>query len=167
MDSIRIDVTGDRQVGLRFEEFPDVLYEDLREAIDGLSTELFARVSAAMPSLTGDLHSKARRRLFTDKNRITGYVDIAGTKGSQDFAKAVSLEYGAHKQAKVAAHSMRLDHFWSEKLNKPINVMVAALTRTANIAEHRFERGSLESMRPEVLARLNRVVEGAVAKANA
>ena len=34
MDTIKIGLIGDRQAGLRFEEFPDVLYEDLRKAID-------------------------------------------------------------------------------------------------------------------------------------
>jgi hypothetical protein len=43
MDSIKIGLTGDRQAGLRFEEFPDHLYEGLRQEIDALTNELFAR----------------------------------------------------------------------------------------------------------------------------
>lgn len=165
MDTIRIDVTGDRQVGLRFDQFPDVLYEDLRKEIDALSIELYVRVQAATPTQTGLLHSQERLRLFTDENRITGYVDIQGRTGA-DFAKAGALEYGAKRTHKVAAHAMELDHFWADKLNAPITVMVGAFSRSANGPELAFERGPLEAMRPEIIGRLNAVVEKAVAKAN-
>lgn len=167
MDAIRIDVAGVQQVGLRFDSFPDVLYEDLRQEIDALSLELFARVGAATPTRTGALLSQERLRLFTDKTRITGYIDIAGGEGSYDFAKAGALEYGAHRATKVASHAMRLDHYWADKLSAPITVMVDAYTRTPNIVEHAFERGPLEAMQPEILARLNAVVASAVAGTNA
>ena len=55
MDQIHIDVTGARQAGIRFDEFPDVLKEDLGAEVDSLSKELFARVQAATPDLTGRL----------------------------------------------------------------------------------------------------------------
>ncbi len=167
MADIRIDITGARQVGLRFEAFPDVLYDDLRREIDSLSTELFARVQAATPRRTGELLGQERLRLFTDANRITGYVDIAGAKGSQDFAKASALEYGAHRPTKVEAHSMGLDHYWADKLAAPITVLVTAYSRTPDIAEHAFERGPLAEMQPEVAARLNAVVARASAKVQA
>ena len=167
MDAVRIDVAGDRQVGLRFDTFPDALYEDLKTEVNALSLELFARVEAATPSRTGRLRSQERVRLFSDPNRITGYVDIAGEKGSQDFAKAGALEYGAHGQAKVSAHSMSLDHHWSRKLGEPETVMVDAYTRSADIAELAFERGPLAAMQPEVASRLNAVVVRATAEANA
>lgn len=166
MDSIRINVTGDRRVGLRFEEFPDHLYDDLRQEIDSMTNELFAMVQAATPSRTGELRSQERMRLFTDKSRITGYVDVAGKSGSQDFAKAGALEYGAHRKTKVASHSMKLDHLWGEKLNAPMDVVVKAYERTPNIAEHAFVRGPLEAMQPQVVSRMNAIVERAVAQVN-
>jgi len=160
-DLIHIDVTGIRQVGLRFEQFPDALY------VDQLSAELLARVEAATPSLTGKLRSSERLRLFTDPTRITGYVDIEGAKGSQDFAKAAAEEYGAHRPTKVRSHAMKLDHYWSLKLSAPQTVLVEAYSRTVDITERAFERGPLAAMQPEITARLNAVVEAAVAKANA
>ena len=166
MDDIHIAVTGDRQVGLRFEEFPDALYVALRQEVDALSIELLARIEAATPSRTGKLRSQERLRLFTDENRITGYIDIAGAKGSQDFAKASALEYGAHKATQVAAHAMKLDHHWSLKLAAPETVLVAAYSRTPDITETAFERGPLDAMAPEIVARLNAVVEKAVVAAN-
>lgn len=166
MDTIKIDIAGDRQVGLRFDEFPDALYEDLRQEIDGITVELFAMIQALTPERTGALRSQERLRLFQDKTRITGYIDIAGSVGN-DFAKAGALEWGAHRPAKVSAHQMRLDHYWATKLNEPEMVVVDAYTRSTNVMEHAFERGPLAEMTPQILARLNAVVEKSVAKANA
>jgi hypothetical protein len=166
MDSIGIRVTKDREVGLRFDAFPDNIYEALSIEVNALATELLARVQAATPSLTGKLRSQERLRLFKDKNRISGYVDIAGTAGSQDFAKAAAIEYGAHKRTTVSAHSMKLDHAWDKMLSAPMDVIVGAYDRTPNIAESAYERGPLDEMGPEIIDRLNAVVEQAVAKAN-
>jgi hypothetical protein len=166
MDTIRANVTGTNEVGLRFDEFPDVLYEGLRAEIDSLSMELFGRIEAATPSRTGRLRSQERLRIFTEKDRITGRVDIAGESGSQDFGKAGALEYGAHRKTSVSSHSMKLDHAWANLLSSPEDVMVAAYDRTPNIAEHAYERGPLAAMRPEIVARLNAVVEQAVDRTN-
>lgn len=166
MDAIRIDVTGVRQVGLRFDEFPDALYDALKDEINTLANELLARVQAATPVKTGRLRSEERVRLFTDPSRISGYVDIAGEKGSQDIPKAVALEYGAGAATKVRTHAMLLDHHWSLKLAEPQAVIVRAYTRTADIAEVAFERGPLAQMQPEIVARLNAVVAKATAGVN-
>jgi len=166
MDTVRIDLSGDRRAGLRFEEFPDALYEELTQEIGALSRELFSRVEAATPSRTGALRSQERLRLFTDKNRITGYVDIASDKGG-DFAKAGALEYGAHKRTSVKPHARKLNHVFERALAAPMDVIVGAYDRTPNIAEHAFERGPLGAMRGEIVQRLNAVVEKAVAGANA
>ena len=167
MDSIHIDVTGVRQVGIRFDEFPEVLYEDLRAEITALGNELFALVQAKTPAYTGELRSEERLRIFADPSRITGYVDVAAPKGSQDFAKAGALEYGAHASFAVKAHSMRLDHYWSLKLMAAQQVLVEAYARTANIAEVAFERSAIAELQPQVITRLNAVVEKRVAAANA
>jgi hypothetical protein len=167
MDAIKIELSGERQVGLRFDEFPTQLYTDFQKEIAALGEELLDRVEAATPELTGRLRGEERLRVFSDPNRITAYVDIAGEKGSQDFAKAAALEYGAHKATKVKAHTMRLDHVWAEKLNEPMTVLVADYSRTPDIDEVAFERGPLASMQSEAVARLNAVVARATAQANA
>ena len=153
MDAIRINLTGDRQSGLRFEEFPDELYAALKQEISALTYELFARVQAATPELTGDLRSHERVRVFDDENRITGYVDIDNTTVAE-IKKAAALEYGAHKDVHVRAYE------------RPNGAIVEAYTRPNNLMERRFERGPLDDMRPEINARLNAVVEKAVAEAN-
>lgn len=167
-DLISFNVTGDRQTGIRFDAFPNDLYDDLKKEVGALSEELFGRVEADTPFDTGLLLGAERLRLFTDPTRITGYVDIyAGKVAGGEYAKAGALEYGAHRSAVVKTHKMRLDHNWSEKLARPEMVMVEAFTRKANIQEVAFLRGPLAQMQPEVIARLNAVVEQRVAEANA
>lgn len=167
MDDIRIDIAGDRHVGLRFDEFPDDLHAALREEIDNLSLELLGQVAARIPKNTGDLASKLRHRLFDNPDKISGRVDFTSAD-PQDFRKAAALEYGSRgKPVKVRGHAMKLDHFWSQKLAAPITVITKAYQRTPNVAERAFERGALAAMQPEVLSRLNAVVENAVRKANA
>lgn len=165
MDTIRVNVTGDRQVGIRFDEFPDELYDDLKAEISALTTELYGLIDAATPDRTGRLRSEERARVYSDKDRISGRVTIAGD--SKDFAKAGALEYGAHRSTKVSAHQMRLDHVFGQKLSAPLMVLVDAYSRTPDIQEVAFERGPLGAMEPEIIARLNAVVERNVAKANA
>lgn len=167
MDSVRVDIKGDRRVGVVFEEFPDDLYADLRTEIEALTAELLGLVEAATPDRTGRLRGQEKMRVFADKDHIKGQVFIAGEKGSQDFAKAGALEYGAHRATKVRAHKMRLDHAWETRLADPITVLVGAYSRTPDIDEHRFERGPLAGMAGEIAARLNAVVEKAVARTNA
>jgi len=167
MDFVHFDITGVRQTGIRFDEFPDALYEDLRVEVNALAIELFGRVEAATPDRTGLLRSQERVRLFTDPNRITGYVDVEGGKVSGGpYAKAASLEYGAHASTQVKAHAMGLDHHWALKLASPERVLVEAYNRTPNIAEVAFERGPLAVMQPEIASRLNAVVAKSTAEAN-
>jgi hypothetical protein len=114
MDSVKIDITGDRLVGLRFDEFPTDLHDALLEQIDGLTSELFGRVLARVPTATGNLRSKLRQRVYDDEHRITGRVDIASTD-AQDHRKAGALEYGSKgRPVKVGGHGMKLDHFWEK-----------------------------------------------------
>jgi hypothetical protein len=169
MDSVRIDVQGALSVGLRFDRFPDALYDDLKREIEALSAELLARVEAATPSRTGRLRSKERVRLFTDPGSIKGQVFIdAGKVSGGEYAKAAALEYGETGEwADVKRHDMLLDHVFARKLVAPTVVLVAAFARVPNIEEHAFERGPLAAMQPEVQARLNAVVEKAAAEANA
>lgn len=162
MDSVKVEVTGARQVGVRFEEFPDHLYEALRAEIHAIGDELLELVKAATPQKTGKLRSEERLRVFADKNRIKAQVDVSG-----EFAKAGALEYGAHRATKVGSHSMRLDHAWNEKFDAPESVLVGAYTRTPNIEEHAFERGPLHEMQAAVLTRLNETVAKAAGEANA
>ncbi len=54
-DNIHIDIAGDRQVGLRFDTFPEAIYADLRTAIDDLTRQVFALIQSKTPDRTGEL----------------------------------------------------------------------------------------------------------------
>ena len=159
---IHATVTGDRQVGLRFDAFPDALHDDLLAAIGALGQQLDDMVLAAEPDLTGRLRSETRLRIFDDKTRIKAEVDV-----SAEQAKAGALEYGAHRATKVGAHHMRLDHAWRRALSEPMDVLVADYTRTPDIAEVDFLRGPLGEMSPQIIERLNAVVASRAKATNA
>lgn len=167
MTSIHIELTGDRQAGLRFAEFPSALRDDLRAEIDSISDELFGRIQAQIPGKSGELRSRLTNRLFDKEDRVTAYIAI-NAQDQSEHRKAAALEYGSRgKKIEIKPHKMRLDHYWSEKLAAPRTVIVEAYSRLPRIAEHKFLRGPLEAMRPQINSRLKAVVEGAVKDANA
>ena len=158
MPQISYTVTGDRRVELKLEEFPKSVHDRLLDRITGLTRELEARVQAAEPDKTGKLRRDTASRIFDDQDKITGRVTIEA-----DFAKAAALEYGAHRAAKVSAHLMRLDHVFA-RLIAPMTVLVQMHRRTPNITEHRFLRGTLAQMAPEIQAQLEAAVAEAAAE---
>lgn len=158
---VSVEVAGTREVGLRFDAFPDALHEALAAEIGRLGEELLALVEAATPSRTGQLRSEERLRAYDEPERIKAEVTV-----SAEQAKAGALEYGAHRATAVRAHQMRLDHAWARRLAAPIEVLVGAYTRVPDIAERAFERGPLDAMTPEILDRLDAVVASATEAAN-
>lgn len=161
MDGFRVDITGARQAGVRFDQIPDELYAALQTEIESLTERLFALIEEATPKRTGKLKASERIRIFADKQHIKGEVSIAG-----DFAKAAALEYGAHRATRVRAHAMRLDHVWANRLDAPISALVDAYTRTPNIEAVRFERGPLAAMQGEIIAGLEAAIDKASAGAS-
>lgn len=166
MSLVNIELKNERQVGLRFEQFPDHLRDDLRAEIDSLTNELRGRVQQAIPSRSGETRSSVNAKLYETKDRVTGRVSVAD--GNQELhRKAASLEYGSTgKKKPVRRHTMRLGHFWDEKLAAPRTVIVKAFLRKANVKEHRFLRGSLDAMKATILSRLGNVVSTSVNEAN-
>ena len=166
---INIEITGDRTIGLKFDEFPDQIYEDLHREINALANEAFAREAALLPVRSGRMASQERVRVFPDKNRITGYVDFdgQGSGSGSDYANIGALEYGSKgTSVSVAEHTSQLDHVWNRHLAAPLAVLIKAFDRTPNIGEHDFARGTITSMQGEVTSRLNAVVAKAADEFN-
>lgn len=152
---IGIEITGARQVELKFEQFPKEAHDAILQRIKSLTSRLAARIRGAVPKgPTHKLENDILVQIFDDGDRISGRVSI-----SDDFAKAGALEYGAHRSTKVDKHSMSLDHFWSQILDRPMQVVVSAYTRTPNITEHKFLRGPLATMDEEVITEIREAVE--------
>lgn len=167
MAQIHIDIAGARQVGVRFDAFPDALREQLRGEISALANELFARVQAVTPELTGRLRGEEGVAVFADQDKISGKVYV-NAADQQDVRKAAALEYGSTgRPVSVQSHEMALDHYWSTRLAAPETVIVKSYSRTPDIVEVAFERGPLAAMQPEIAVRLNAVLENATKAANA
>ena len=165
MSTIGLDILNDRKIGLRFEQFPEIAHAKLLERIAALTAQLEARVKAAEPVRTGRLRAQTASFVVDRPNRIAGVVKInagSGAAAKAAYGKAAALEYGASGTTRVAAHMMRLDHFWS-KLVSPREVMVAMHSRRLDIPEHGFLRGSLASMQPEVQPALRQALQEAEA----
>jgi hypothetical protein len=160
-DDIGVAITGDREVGIKFDTFPAQCHDELLAVVQADTPQLASRVASAAPSLTGKLRSEVSHAVFDDKTRITGAVFIRGKDGN-DFAKAGALEFGAHGRAKVKAHEATLDHVFGERLDAPMKVMVEAYSRQTNIAARRFERGPLADMASKIEGDLQAAVERSI-----
>ncbi len=144
-----MQITGDRQVALRFDKFPESARVNLRAAIDASTQDLWQAVQAAAPRKTGKLAASIQKRVTESKNKITGIVNVAG-----DFGKAGALEYGSHRTI-----TMKLSHVFGHL------VPTLEVKRTLNIEEHNFLRGPEKDMAPAAFekmeAALNQVVDDA------
>jgi hypothetical protein len=140
---------GDRELSLRFEQFPAAAHEKLKERITGLVDDLRARAEAAAPVKSGALRSEITGRVFADNpQRIAGYVGIQGSQPG-DYAKAAALEYGVNKPRKI------IERLGSRRI-------VERLSRDVHMRAFRYLRGSIEGMRGEVEAELSAALTEAV-----
>jgi hypothetical protein len=133
---------GDRELSLRFDRFPTVAHEKLRERITSLVDKLQARAETAAPFKSGELRSEISGRVFSDNpQRIAGYVGIQGQQPG-DYAKAAALEYGVNKARTI------VERLGSRRI-------VERLSREVHMRAFRYLRGSIEGMRGEVDAELS------------
>lgn len=163
---IGIEVQGDRQVALRFAQFPDFAHDRLYAALQSIEQRLEAAVKAAEPVRTGKLHRETGGRVYDHGDRLAAVVGVrvAGGESAIEAGKAAALEYGAHRAFQVRAHAASLGHLWSRAI-APIAVEVRAHTRRPNIEERRYLRGPLDAIRGDALRELRDAVGDAVAEA--
>lgn len=156
-DNIGVVITGDRQVAIKFDQFPIALHDPLKATITSLTGALAANIRAAAPDKTGKLRSEIQDTVFDDgADRIVGFISVSG-----DFAKAGALEYGAHRATRVSAHTAKLDHVWSKRLNAPLTVLIQSYSRRQNVTATRFERGPTQAMSADIAAALEETVNQA------
>jgi hypothetical protein len=158
--SFDLAVASSNKVGLSFEEFPAYARDELVKEISGITAELEAAVKGLTPVRTGQLRASIVSGVFADETKITGRVSISGQQGSQIFAKAAALEYGAHKAAKVKAHTHLQKLVYGHYMD-PRQVLVSAYSRTPDIIEYNFLRGPLGAMQSGILDRLKGAIDRA------
>jgi hypothetical protein len=159
-----IELSGERRAGLLFEQFPERARAALKERMTAIADQLYARVIAAEPQRTGKLRSQTARFVDDRPEFVRARVRVVVPKGDKAAGgKAAALEYGAHASVKVKSHSAQLNHLWALFV-APREVMVAAHERRVNIAERRFLRGSIGSLRGQVIAELRAALDEAAAQ---
>lgn len=159
MADFDIALQGERQAGLRFEQFPDQARAALHEAIEELVAELYDRIEAMVPRRTGKLAAEIHSFVDETETRITGRVKVV-TKDRQALLKAIAEEYGAHGLVKVKTHLQHLSHVYG-RLIQPMVVVMDKYERHANIVARRYERGPLDGMRGEIDDKLRAALESA------
>lgn len=160
-----MEIRGERRVGLRFEQFPQEAYSALFTAIDELIAELFDRVMASIPRRSGALADALTYTVRGYPDRIAGYVGFgkSGENPVKIFAQAAALEYGAHTKGMVKAHRFQLDHVFSHAI-EPMMVMIKeAYSRTPDIVEHAFLRGSLSGMDTQIIMTMQAALDSVTA----
>lgn len=153
------------EIGLRFEEFPTELHDDLLAEITALGREAFAGVAARLPRGNGKLADQQRMRIIDEQGRIAAIVDFAGD--ADDARKAGALEYGSRgRPIAVRAHQRRQTHVFERHLAAPRQVLVDAYDRRPHLQERRFIRGTADAIRAQAVERIQAVVSKAVEHAN-
>jgi hypothetical protein len=161
MPDFGIELKGDREVGLRLEEFPERARAAIARRMDGLTQALLARVQGAEPERTGALRGETVATVRNTRRGVVGTVRVAGNSEA-DYGKAGALEYGSKGSVAVAAHAQQLGHVFG-RLVAPIEVLVAAYTRRPNIAPREYLRGPLDEMHDEIVAELEEALAEAAA----
>jgi len=166
-DLLKIDITGARQAGLRFDEFPQQLYDDLSAEIDALGHELYKRIVAALPDkhATGRLASQIKFVLYTDPNSIKGRISL-GSSDANDFKKTATLEYGSQGKVITLHRRFSLIDKFARMFSRSDKRLKENWTRPTNVPAFRFERDPTAELQPEILARLNAVVENLAKQVN-
>jgi hypothetical protein len=147
-------VIDDRLVRARLDALPEKVHSALLSRITALTSELEARVQASEPARTGALRAETVQSISDKPERIRGTVRVAN-----QFAKAAALEYGSHTTITV---NRRRDSMIG-RLMKPSANIAGSFTRTTNITEKRYLRGSLDSMASEIESTLRTAIEEALA----
>lgn len=152
-DAVTVVTRGDKETSLRLEQFPKGLQARLVKRIGLLDAALSARIQAAAPYKTGLLRSEVTPRLYTEVDRVAGYVSVYAGQGAKksEYAKAGALEYGANKvrQARTMARAKITNHF----------------ARSFELRAYRYMRGPFDAMRGEIDAAFGEELAAAIAEA--
>lgn len=147
---------GERELSDRFESFPAFAQQKLTERIGALTEQLWEGVESAAPHRTGRLASEIASRLYSQPQRIAGYVSVYAPGGPGEYPKAGALEYGWW----AAPHP-------SGVMRRLLGSNRRAKARTAgatHVAARLYLRGPLAAMRPEAVAALDEAMAEAIAE---
>jgi hypothetical protein len=152
-------ISGEREIGLRFEKFPDQAHDRLKEAMESLKGRLESGVKGDAPVREGKLQSEIGGQVYDDGDHLAAQVGVHA-QGASDYGKDAALEYGAHGRAQVRAHEARLTHVFGRPAE--LEVTVSAHERQVDIEERRYLRGPFDAIREEALAEMRQALSEAI-----
>lgn len=147
-------ITGDREVGARFEKWPKDMHDALYQRIVRLTQELYERVLSLVPERTGQLRSEIISKVYNDPQSIKGVVTLGGKITKNEAIKAAALEYGGHGRAKIKKRYKRTITEAFGRSISPMTIQVQPYVREVNIDERAYMRGGLADIREEAQAEL-------------
>lgn len=148
---------GEREISQRLDGFPSFLQRKLTDRIAALTEQLWEDVESVVPHRTGKLASEIASRLYSQPQRIAGYVSVYAPGRPSEYPKAGALEYGW----------WAAPHPTSGVMSRLLGSNRRAKARTAgatHIAAARYLRGPLEALKPEAVAALDEAVAEAIAE---
>lgn len=157
MLDLTLDMPDERRLVARFSEFDAALQRRLKGPIDELTAKMWAAAEAAEPMRTGELRADTREFVDKGEGYIRGKVKVLGHGGRGHNVKAAALEYGAHGNARVAAHEMMLGHLWGVAL-EPRAVLIGEYMRRVHIGEVAYLRHALAEVHEMALAAVETAV---------
>jgi hypothetical protein len=153
-------VTGDREVGARFEKWPKEIHDALYQRIVRLTKDLYERVLSLVPERTGELRSEIISKVYNDPESIKGVVTLGGKLTKNEAIKAAALEYGAHGRAKVKNYKRTITEAFGRSIS-PMSIQVQPYVRQVHIEERSFMRGGLAGIREEATRELTEALNEA------
>lgn len=151
---------GDRELALRFDQFPAEMRSSLRERIEEIVEELEGGSEAAAPVKTGRLRGEIRSQVYEGPDRVAGYVSVrAAGDANNEYAKAATLEYGTNKARRL---SERRGAF-GQLLGRSRRRIIASMTKVVHIGAFRYLRGPFEADEAAIMAELEEARDEAIA----
>jgi hypothetical protein len=149
--TMAVIITGERELELKFDNFPREVHSALEERITAITENLRARVEAAAPRKTGLLRSEIKSRVYSSKNRIAGYVSVYAPGREGEYAKAATLEYGTDKPRHAVSRIM-------DRMGKSHRRIMDRISKPVHIEAYRYLRGPFADLMPEIQSDLESVV---------
>jgi hypothetical protein len=155
-------IAGDTRVALRFDRFPQLAHDGLRQKLGDLTEQLAGAVEAAVPrGKTGRLAAQVQSGVQDSENRVRGWVSLAGADANL-VKQAAALEYGSRGSPfAVKGYTRSLDQVFG-KISAPFQQVIEAYQRTGGLEPDRFLRGPLAERASGALSEMNAVVEKAI-----
>lgn len=159
-----VTTRGDREISLRFEQFPARARGSIEARIRNLTDELDARIENAAPFRTGKLRSEITPSVYDDSpDRVAGVVSVFAPQAVGEYAKAATLEYGSNKPRRIFDRSSSM----MAKLLGSRRRVASRMTKPVHIAALAYLRGPFAEMEPEIQAELEAALAEATEEGNA